>query len=221
VLASCDEGRATPGIQDGVRESFDDARAAAESAAALSGQLLALSRRQFAQPRLLDLNDIIGDTRRLIARLITASIDLEIHQDQQLGLIMADANQIQQVLVNLAVNARDAMPNGGRLVIEARNVSVGHEDVMSDPRMRPGRYILLVVSDSGMGMDDATLAHLFEPFFTTKAQGKGTGLGLSTVHGIVTRSGGFIRARSEVGRGTTFKVYFPRIETGDTTTVRR
>ena len=158
----------------------------------------------------MNINDVVTDTARLIERLIIGSIGLQLRLDPQLGHIVADVVQIQQVLVNLAVNASDAMPNGGQLAIETRNVSVGHEELMSHPQMPPGHYVLLLVSDTGIGMDDAILVQIFEPFFTTKA-GHGTGLGLSTVYSIVKQSGGFIWPYSEIGRGSTFKIYFPRV----------
>ena len=211
VLAGCDEALSTPGLPNEARESIEDVHTAAESAAALTGQLLAFSRRQIGQPRLVNLNEVVDDARRLIARVIKGPITLEVHQDRQLGNIVADVVQLQQVLLNLAVNARDAMPRGGRLVIETRNVSIDHQDV-NRPPMPPGPYVLLAVSDTGIGMDEATRAHLFEPFFTTKAVGQGTGLGLSTVHGIVTQGGGVIRASSEVGVGSKFEIYLPRVE---------
>ena len=213
IVASCDEGLSTPGIQDDVRERFEDVRSAGNSAAALAKQLLSFSRRPIVQPRVMNINDVVTDTARLIERLIASNIGLQLRLDPQLGPIVADAVQIQQVLVNLAVNASDAMPSGGLLAFETRNVSVGHEELTSHSQMPPGHYVLLLVSDTGVGMDAAILAQIFEPFFTTKA-GNGTGLGLSTVYSIVKQSGGFIWAQSEIGRGSTFKIYLPRIDDG-------
>ncbi len=212
IVASCEEG-STPEIPHSVRERFDDIRVAAESAASLTRQLLTFSSRQIVQPRVMNVNEVVADTRRLIERLIKGGIDLQVRSEPQLGHVVADGLQLQQVLVNLAVNARDAMPHGGRLAIETRNVSMEHEDLVLNPQMPPGHYVLLDVADTGVGMDKDTLARIFEPFFTTKAVGKGTGLGLSTVYGIVKQSGGFIWAYSEPGLGTTFKIYLPRVAT--------
>jgi signal transduction histidine kinase len=210
ILGSCDEGLSIPGVPQDVRDRFEDVRNAGTSAAALTGQLLTFTRRPIVQPCVLTLNAVVTDTARLIERLLKANVELQLQLEPQLGHVVADPVQVQQVLVNLAVNARDAMPDGGRLAIETRNVSIDHEDVTSRPQMPPGHYVLLLVSDTGIGMDEATLAHLFEPFFTTKGC-HGTGLGLSTVYGIVKQSGGFIWASSAVGRGSTFRIYFPRV----------
>jgi two-component system cell cycle sensor histidine kinase/response regulator CckA len=211
IIASSDEGLSTPGIQDEVRARFEDVRSAGDSAAALTKQLLTFSRRPIVRPRMININEVVTDTVRLIELIIIGNIGLQLRRDPQLGHIVADAGQIQQVLVNLAVNARDAMPDGGELVIETRNVSIGHEELTSHPQMHPGHYVLLVISDTGIGMDAGVIAQIFEPFFTTKG-GDGTGLGLSTVYGIVKQSGGFIWPYSEVGRGSTFKIYFPRVD---------
>ncbi|HEY7499286.1 MAG TPA: ATP-binding protein [Vicinamibacterales bacterium] len=212
ILASCEEGLSAPDVPSSARDSFDTIRLAAKSAASLAAQLLDLSRRESVQRRVLNVNDVLADAQRLVVRLIKADIDLQVHRDPRLGDIVADAVQLQQVLVNLVANARDAMPHGGRIVIETRSVDVPHGDVAAHSRLPPGRYAQLAVSDTGVGMDDATRARIFEPFFTTKPAAQGTGLGLSTVHGIVTESGGFIWACSKPGIGSTFTICFPLVD---------
>jgi len=184
---------------------------AADRAAGLTRQLLAFSRLQVLQPHVMNLNSVVTDMGRLLPRLIGEDIDLVIGTSSDLGAIRADASQMEQVIMNLVVNARDARPQGGRLMIETFNVELDSSYNARHPIVREGPYVLLVVSDTGMGMSVETQAHIFEPFFTTKAQGKGTGLGLATVYGVVKQSGGFIWVYSELGRGTTFKIYFPRV----------
>jgi hypothetical protein len=185
---------------------------AADRATALTRQLLAFSRLQVLQPHVMNLNDVVEEMGRLLPRLIGEDVELVIRRAEDLGTIRADASQMEQVIMNLAVNARDAMPNGGRFLIETSNAELDSTYSAMHPVVRQGRYILLAVSDSGTGMDGETQAHIFEPFFTTKPQGKGTGLGLSTVYGVVKQSGGFIWVYSEVGRGTSFKIYLPRVD---------
>jgi len=160
----------------------------------------------------MNLNDVVGDMGRLLPRLIGEDIELVIRTSEDLGAIRADASQMEQVIMNLAVNARDAMPEGGRLIIETSNVDLDGTYNAKHSIVREGQYVLLAVSDTGTGMDAETQSHIFEPFFTTKPQGKGTGLGLATVYGVVKQSGGFVWVYSELGRGTTFKIYLPRVD---------
>jgi len=185
---------------------------AADRASTLTRQLLAFSRLQVLQPQVINLNGVVEEMGKLLPRLIGEDIELVIRGSEDLGAIRADASQMEQVLMNLAVNARDAMPAGGRLLIETSNAELDSTYNAVHPIVRQGRYIQLAVSDTGTGMNAETQARIFEPFFTTKPQGKGTGLGLSTVYGVVKQSGGFIWVYSEVGRGTSFKIYLPRVD---------
>jgi len=197
---------------DPFSKKIEQIERAADRATSLTRQLLAFSRMQVLQPHVMNLNEVVEDMGRLLPRLIGEDIELEIRTAKNLGAIKADASQMEQVIMNLVVNARDAMPNGGRLLVETSNEELDGAYNAVHPVVRQGSYILLAVSDNGTGMDTETQAHIFEPFFTTKPQGKGTGLGLATVYGVVKQSGGFIWVYSELGKGTSFKIYLPRVD---------
>jgi signal transduction histidine kinase/CheY-like chemotaxis protein len=190
---------------------------ASDRAVSMTRQLLAFSRMQVLQPRVLDLNTTISEMNKMIPRLIGEHIEFTFQPENNLASVLADPGQIEQVFLNLAVNARDAMPDGGKLNVQTRNVRMGHEEAKQRPPMFPGEYVLLAVSDTGHGMSPEVKAQIFEPFFTTKEVGKGTGLGLATVYGIVKQSGGFIWVDSSMGKGTTFEIYLPRSEKPATT----
>jgi PAS domain S-box-containing protein len=196
-----------------LRKNAEGIREAADQAATLTRQLLAFSRKQVLAPKVLDLNGIVAGMQTMLQRLIGETINLVTVPETSLGRVKADPGQIEQVIMNLAVNARDAMQDGGRLMIRTANVRAGEAPPLPGAASPPaGPHVLLEVSDSGTGMDVATQAHLFEPFFTTKEPGKGTGLGLSTVYGIVEQSGGSVTVETELGRGTTFRIYLPQVE---------
>ena len=190
----------------------EDILKASERAASLTQQLLAFSRRQVMQPQVLNLNRVAADLEKMLRRLIGEHIDLEIVAGPDLGLVKADPGQINQIIMNLAVNARDAMPTGGRLILSTANIDFTASHQCYSETAPPGRYVRLAVSDTGSGMDAATLNHLFEPFFTTKEMGKGTGLGLPMVYGIVKQNHGYVEVESQPGQGTTFNIYLPRLE---------
>ncbi len=197
---------------DSNRHSAEQILKAGERAAALTKQLLAFSRRQVLQPKVLDVNKLVSSLGAMLQRLIGEDIDLRLVLRPELGRVSADPGQLEQVLMNLVVNARDAMPKGGTLTIETANVHLDENYTGRHLAMSPGAYILLAVSDTGSGMDEATRTRLFEPFFTTKGVGKGTGLGLSTVFGIIKQSGGSVEVYTEPERGTSVKVYLPRMD---------
>jgi nitrogen-specific signal transduction histidine kinase len=190
------------------REYLEEIQRAGERGASLTKQLLASGRKQLLSPRLLDLNALVDDLTSLLRRVIGEDIELEWLRGSAPAVILADAGQVEQIIMNLAINARDAMPQGGSLSIASSSVQVD----LGAPAKRSAPYVLLTVSDTGLGMDEETMARMFEPFFTTKDLGKGTGLGLSTVYGIVEQLNGFIRAESALGHGTVFEVYFPERE---------
>ncbi len=212
ILGYCDAMLETLVAPDPMRHAAEEIKSAAERAAALTRQLLAFSRKQMLEPRELDLNVALAGTGRLLRRLIGEDIELELKLDPDLGRVVADEQQVQQVIMNLAINARDAMPRGGRLTLATANARLDASYAHLHPPLPPGEYVMLTVSDTGLGMDAETRSRVFEPFFTTKEQGKGTGLGLATVYGIVKQSGGYIWVYSEPGQGTVFKIYLPRLD---------
>ncbi len=196
---------------DPLRSHIAEILKASDRAASLTSQLLAFSRKQVSQPRAMDLNALLIDSREMFARLVGEDVEIVTQLNHEPAFVLADPGQVHQVLMNLMVNARDAMPGGGRVTLETANVTLDEQFTELHPEVVPGSYVRLRVTDTGHGMDEETRQHLFEPFFTTKAQGRGTGLGLSTVYGIVRQGQGWIDVQSEIGRGTTLEVYLPRV----------
>jgi PAS domain S-box-containing protein len=212
ILGHCEMLNQQSDVSNRARKEIGQINTAAQHAADLTRQLLAFGRQQVMQTRVIDLNRTIVETSSMIRRLIGEDIEVSISQAESLWPIKVDPSQVTQVIVNLAVNARDAMPSGGRLTIETENVTLDADYARKHTQVPPGAYVLLAITDTGMGMNEAIKSRIFDPFFTTKEMGKGTGLGLATVYGIVKQSGGFIWVYSEPEQGTTFKIYFPRSE---------
>ncbi len=212
IMNTADFASADLKQDDPLRADLEEIHSAGQRAAALTGQLLAFSRKQVLKGDIVQLNTLIANLQPMLARVLGEDLALVVDADKDLGCVRADAGQLEQVIMNFAVNARDAMPEGGTLTFETRNVVLDDADVARNSLMRPGPHVRLTVRDTGVGMDEATRAHVFEPFFTTKERGKGTGLGLSTVYGIVEQTGGSIDVTSEPGRGTTFTICLPRAD---------
>jgi two-component system cell cycle sensor histidine kinase/response regulator CckA len=212
ILGHAELLRSDLNMADPMYDSMNEIKGAAERAAELTRQLLAFSRQQVLEPRVADLNEIILSIQKMLRRLIGEDIDLKMITAPDLGKVVVDPGQIEQVILNLIINARDAMPGGGKITVETRNLEIDESYAAEHIGEHAGPHVLLAVSDTGVGMDEATKARIFEPFFTTKEPGRGTGLGLATVFGIVRQSGGTIWTYSEVGRGTTFKIYLPRAD---------
>jgi hypothetical protein len=200
------------GAESPLQAMAEEIRKATDHASALTQQLLAFGRRQALEPRVLSLNAVLAETEQMLRRLLSEDIELVIRRDPDLGLVRVDQAQMLQVILNLAANARDAMPGGGTLVLETCNVNLDPSYASLHPPLPAGSYVQLIITDTGVGMDEKTRQRIFEPFFTTKELGKGTGLGLATVYGIVKQSGGFIWVYSELSRGTAFKIYLPRVQ---------
>lgn len=203
---------ATLPVADPIREDVLEIEKAGKRATELTRQLLMFSRHEVAEPRVIDLNDLLENMDKMLQRILGEDVDLVSLRAESLGRIRVDPGHMEQVIMNLVINSRDAMPTGGKLTIETKNVVLNEAHAEEHLGVRPGPYVMLAVTDTGMGMDQATQLRMFEPFFTTKETGKGTGLGLSTVFGIVQRCGGSIWVYSEPGNGTTFKVYIPLID---------
>lgn len=210
IIGYADEMDPSLGESEKLRKNAEQIKKAGLRAASLTRQLLAFSRQQVLQPTILELNGLVSDLAKMLKRLIGADVELTLRLDPAVGRVKADQSQLDQVIVNLVVNARDAMPNGGKLTIETANAEIGEQHAARMRYVRPGSYVQLTVSDTGTGMDAETIAHIFEPFFTTKEKGKGTGLGLSTVYGIIKQTGGYILVDSAPGKGTAFKIFLPR-----------
>lgn len=211
IIGYAEDLEATPHEGDKVRRNAGQIRVAGQRAASLTRQLLAFSRQQVLQPRILDLNSTINDLGKMLRRVIGEDIQFVLALDPAVGSVKVDQGQIEQVIMNLAVNARDAMPQGGKLTITTANAQLSEAHARKMHYVQPGSYVRLSVTDTGTGMDAATQARIFEPFFTTKEKGKGTGLGLATVYGVVKQSGGYIWVSSEKGKGTSFDIFLPQV----------
>jgi signal transduction histidine kinase len=212
ILGYAALGENDTALQDGPRASFQEIQKAAQRAADLTQKLLAFSRRQVLEVQLLSLNDVVVNTRSMLRRLIGENIRQEMLTAPDLGLVRADQGQLEQVLINMAINARDAMPAGGKLTVETANVTPAQDHAARSIEPKAERYVMLSISDTGTGIPADVLPHIFEPFFTTKDDGKGTGLGLSTCQGIIEQASGHITAHSDPQTGTTFKIYLPRVD---------
>jgi PAS domain S-box-containing protein len=212
ILVNCSFALEQLHESDPIREDIGQALDAGKRAAHLTRQLLAFSRKQVMEPQVTNVNSVVLEIKSMLHRLLSEDIDIDFHPGNDLGNVLVDPGQLEQVIMNLAVNARDAMPKGGKLTIETDNVELDEEYARGHISVKPGRYVRLSVADTGTGMSEEVRNRVFEPFFTTKEQGKGTGLGLSTVYGIVKQSGGNIWVYSEPDHGTTFKVYLPRVD---------
>jgi signal transduction histidine kinase len=215
ILGNAQLSLTAPTDVQSLEENARQIQQAARSAAALTRQLLVFSRQQVLEPRLLNLNTLVENTGQLLRRLIGEDIELVMQFGRDLWPVKADPGQIEQVIMNLVVNGRDAMPMGGTLMITTANVDIQNPEMHLHVGAESGSYVVMAIRDTGVGMDAATRAHIFEPFFTTKAPGKGTGIGLATVHGIVTQSGGHIRVDSAPGQGSIFTIYLPRVDAAE------
>ncbi len=211
IIGYADQLETDPLDSDKLRENAEQIRKAGQRAATLTRQLLAFSRQQVLQPRVLDLNAVVADMGKMVHRLIGEDIELTMALDPAIHRVKADPSQIEQVIMNLVVNARDAMPEGGKLSIATANLEMSHEEAEKMAYVQPGAYVQLTVTDTGSGMDESTVARIFEPFFTTKEKGKGTGLGLSTVYGIVKQSCGYVWVSSQPEKGTSFQILLPQV----------
>ncbi|MBI2340607.1 MAG: response regulator [Deltaproteobacteria bacterium] len=212
ITGYCELSLADLKKDDPLRENLKEIQEAGKRATTLTSQLLAFSRKQVLQPAVFSLNNILGEANRLLQRIMGEDIQILTVPAPDLWLVRADPHQMEQIIFNFASNARDAMPYGGKLTLETQNVALDEQYAAHHPEVKAGSYVMMAVSDNGLGMDAKTLSQIFEPFFTTKEKGKGTGLGLSMVYGIVKQSGGHIAAYSEPGKGTSFKIYLPRVE---------